>query len=188
MRSVHGAARDFRRHRARLRALTQPARTRPAKIGRFNRLAAGSSIANAQSRVVDYFWLMEDLEKVTGLKWLNMPRRTKLFWSIDDHGYRFESWYGTGDVPVPAGEYKVLAWEDGKGKGFLMVFEKSDETPPAVAVESVVIERVEPSATAAEYCVDDKGVRRLVRFSLHKKRMVLPVWEAACRRAHEPGH
>jgi hypothetical protein len=137
---------------------------------------------------VDYFWLMEDLKKVTGLKWLDMPlQRTKLFWSFDDHGYQFQSWWATGDVPVPAGQYKVIAWEDGKGKGVLMVFEKSDETPAAVAVESVLVERVAPSDTTAEYCVDDGGKRRLVRFTLHKKRMVLPVWEAACRRASEPG-
>ncbi len=52
----------------------------------------------------DHVWLMTDLSNVTGLKWLNMPlQRTKLFWSIDDHTCRFESWSATGNVPVPAG-------------------------------------------------------------------------------------
>jgi hypothetical protein len=135
---------------------------------------------------VDHVWLMTDLSKATGLKWLNMPlQRTKLFWSIDDHTLGFESWSATGDVPVPAGEYRAMAWEDGKGKGVLIVFEKSADTPEAVAVESVVIERRDEADSAPEYCVDEGGVRRLVRITLNKKRLVLPVWEAACRRASE---
>lgn len=136
----------------------------------------------------DHFWLMTDLSKVTGLKWMNMPlQRTKLFWSIDDHACEFQSWWSTGDVLVPAGEYRTLAWDDGKGKGVLMVFTKSDATPAAVAVESAVIERRDVADSPPEYCLDEGGVQRLVRITLNKKRLVLPVWEAACRRAGEKG-
>jgi hypothetical protein len=113
-----------------------------------------------------------------------MPlQRTKLFWSIGDHTYEFESWWATGDVHVPAGAYDVVAWEDGKGKGVLMIFAKSPGTPHAVAVEPFVIEGAASASQAPESCRDENGVRRLVRMSLKKKRLVLPVWDAACRRA-----
>lgn len=133
----------------------------------------------------DHVWLMEDLSKVTGLKWLNMPlQRTKLFWSVGDHTYDFQSWWAT-DAYVPAGTYDVVSWEDGKGKGVLMIFAKSDGTPRAVAIEPVVIEGPASSSSPPEYCLDENGKQRLVRISLKKKRLVLPAWDAACRRARE---
>lgn len=131
----------------------------------------------------DHVWLMEDLARVTGLKWLNMPlERTKLFWSMGDHPYQFQSWSGTGDAHVPAGAYDVVAWEDGKGKGVLLIFPKSAGTPPAAAVEPFVIEGAASAGQLPEYCVDETGVRRLVRLSVKKKRLALPASDAACRR------
>lgn len=50
-----------------------------------------------------------------------------------------------------------------------------------------LIERRDVANPAPEYCLDEGGVRRLVRLTLNKKRLVLPVWEAACRRASEQG-
>jgi hypothetical protein len=135
----------------------------------------------------DHFWLMTDLSEATGLKWLNLPlQRTKLFWSLGDHTYQFQTWWATGDVQVTGGAYDVLLWEDGRGRGVIMLFTKQDpETPVAVAVEQVSVEGAASESDVPEYCRDEQGLRRLLRIPLKHKRLVLPVWDAACRRVRE---
>jgi hypothetical protein len=79
-----------------------------------------------------------------------------------------------------------LLWEDGKGRGVLLVFIKGDpETPVAVAVEQVAVEGPAPQDAVPEYCRDEDGTWRLLRLMLKHKRFVLPVWHAACRRVRE---
>src|SRR5918993_1884600 len=128
---------------------------------------------------VNHFWLMTDLSLVTGVKWLNMAvQRAKLFWSLGDHSYSFQNWRATGDAEVAGGDYDVLFWEDGKGKGVLMIFSKdAGTTPPrTVAAEPVVIEGPDPERQFPEYCRDENGVRRLRRISVKRQRLVLPAW------------
>jgi len=135
----------------------------------------------------DHFWLMTDLSQATGLKWLNVPlQRTKLFWDVGDHAYQFQPWQATGGVEILHGAYDVLLWEDGKGKGVLMIFPPdAADTPVALAVEQVVVEGPASSFDVPEYCRDETGVRRLLRLSVKHKRLLLPVWDAACGRARE---
>lgn len=135
----------------------------------------------------DHFWLMTDLSEATGLKWLNVPlQRTKLFWSFEDRAYQFQTWWGTGNVQVTGGAYDVLLWEDGKGRGVLLLFTRQNpETPVAVAVEQVVVEGQPTESDVPEYCNDQQGLRRLLRLPFKRKRLLLPVWEAACRRVRE---
>jgi len=138
----------------------------------------------------DHFWLMTDLSEATGLKWLNLPlQRTKLFWSLGDHTYQFQTWWATGDVQVTGGAYDVLLWEDGRGKGVLMIFPPhAADTPVALAVEQVVVAGQASDADVPEYCRDENGVRHLLRLSVKRKRLLLPAWDAACRRVREPSN
>ena len=134
----------------------------------------------------NHFWLMSDLSQTTGLKWLDMPlQRAKLFWRFGDHSSSFQNWVASGNAEVPGGDYDVLLWEDGKGKGVLMVFSTDSATTPrrTFSAEPVVIEGSDRGHEFPEYCRDGNGIRRLRRISVKHKRLVLPAFDAVCRRA-----
>jgi hypothetical protein len=144
---------------------------------RFEWLTLGTTWSN-------HFWLMTDLSHATGLKWLNMPlQRAKLFWRFGDRPYSFQNWTATGNTEVPGGDYDVLLWEDGKGKGVLMVFSRDRGTAPprTVAAEPVMVEGPDRERELPEYCRDADGIRRLRRVSVEHKRLVLPASDALCR-------
>jgi hypothetical protein len=123
----------------------------------------------------DHFWLMTDLSEATGHKWMNVPyQRAKLFWSWTDRTQTFDSRSYAADVPLLSSDYKVLLWEDGKGRGIVMFFAAHDSgTPVLVAIDSVTVQKSDRVDAGSEYCRGTDDTHRLRTVQIGRKRATL---------------
>lgn len=130
----------------------------------------------------DHFWLMTDLSQAIGRKWLNIPQqRAKIFWSWADRTQTFATGAMAGATAV-GGEHTVLLWEDGKGRGVLMLFKAQEQgSPELTAAEAATVEKAERAETNHSYCQAGDGSQQLLSVKVGGKRVVLRAAEKACR-------
>jgi len=130
----------------------------------------------------DHFWLMTDLSQAIGRKWLNIPQqRATIFWSWADRTQTFATDAVAGAIAI-GGEQEVLLWEDGRGRGVLMLF-KSQEygSPEVTAAEAATVQKAERSDTNPSYCYPGDGSHQLLSVKVGGKRVTLRSAEKACR-------
>jgi hypothetical protein len=130
----------------------------------------------------DHFWLMTDLSQAIGRKWLNIPQqRAKIFWSWADRTQTFDWGAMVGETPI-GGEHHVLLWEDGRGRGVLMLFKVQQSGSPALTLaDAVTVEKAEKSAADPAYCRVSGGAPQLLSVKVGNKRAELRSADKACR-------
>lgn len=131
---------------------------------------------------LDHFWLMTDLSRVVGKRWLNVPlQRAKLFWTWTDRTQVFEPGSHAGKVGLTGQPYNVLLWEDGKGRGLLLFFSVPPAGPPALlAVDAVTVDKVGERDLPTDYCRSMDDVQRVLRVQVGSKRATLSSAMEAC--------
>ncbi|HEU4935619.1 MAG TPA: hypothetical protein VFT39_04130 [Vicinamibacterales bacterium] len=148
----------------------------------------GAQVLTLRTNWFDHFWLMTDLSRAVGRKWLNMPQqRTKLFWSWTDRPRSFDPGAHAGSNQLDRGEYHVLLWDDGKGRGLVMFFSGTRDDSTLAAAEPVTVEKSTAGGPDPEYCNGRDRVKHVLRLQFKNKRATFPAAVRSCGEAGQRG-